>query len=177
MLSLALGVMCSDMCTVYLSIWRGVGDFSVSATSQFNPFTHMVISSSDVAEETEIHDRLLTNILSCFLWIRGLKDMWCCTGLYLLIIFNLFLYICTLWTLYCNCCTPIALRINKIHQSYRLIWWFFSRFILWNLMDLVNFIVIKCQSWCPKLACFVWLTLSNLKIPNSTSYMTKKNIK
>lgn len=36
---------------VYLSIWRGVGDLSVSATSQFNPFTHMVISSSDVAED------------------------------------------------------------------------------------------------------------------------------
>lgn len=39
------------VCVVYLSIWSGVGDFSVSATSQFNPFTHMVISSSDVAAE------------------------------------------------------------------------------------------------------------------------------
>lgn len=36
---------------VYLSIWSGVGDLSVSATSQFNPFTHMAISSSDVAED------------------------------------------------------------------------------------------------------------------------------
>lgn len=47
----ALDVMCRSTCSVYLSIWSGVGDLSVSATSQFNPFTHMVISSSDVAEE------------------------------------------------------------------------------------------------------------------------------
>lgn len=43
--------MWSSMYPVYLSIWSGVGDLSVSATSQFNPFTHIVNSSSDVAED------------------------------------------------------------------------------------------------------------------------------
>lgn len=43
--------MWSFMYLVYLSIWSGVGDLSVSATSQFRPFTHIVISSSDVAED------------------------------------------------------------------------------------------------------------------------------
>lgn len=46
---------------VYLSIWSGVGDLSVSATSQFNPFTHMVISSSDVAEDDENIKREVMN--------------------------------------------------------------------------------------------------------------------
>ena len=32
-----------------LSICRGVGDLSVSATSHVRPFTHIAISSSDVA--------------------------------------------------------------------------------------------------------------------------------
>lgn len=63
----ALGVMCSYMCIVYLSIWSGVGDFSVSATSQFNPFTHMVISSSDVA----IFDKISSNSLHFF--VKGLR--------------------------------------------------------------------------------------------------------
>lgn len=39
------------MYLVYLSIWSGVGDLSVSATSQFRPLTHIIISSSDVAED------------------------------------------------------------------------------------------------------------------------------
>lgn len=39
------------VCVVYLSIWSGVGDFSVSVTREFNPLTHMVISSSEVAAE------------------------------------------------------------------------------------------------------------------------------
>lgn len=46
-----LDAMCRNTHSAYLSIWSGVGDLSVSATSQFNPFTHMDISSSDVAEE------------------------------------------------------------------------------------------------------------------------------
>lgn len=43
--------MWSFMDLVYLSIWSGVGDLSVSATSEFRPFTHIAISSSDVAED------------------------------------------------------------------------------------------------------------------------------
>lgn len=43
----------------YLSICSGVGDFNVSATSQFNPLTHMVISSSDVAKENQVEIKLL----------------------------------------------------------------------------------------------------------------------
>lgn len=54
------------MYVVYLSIWSGVGDFSVSATSQFNPLTHMVISSSEVAAEESRVKHMIHLQLVCF---------------------------------------------------------------------------------------------------------------